>query len=617
MRKEFIILYLMVSVVFTLRAQDPVERERDLLYRNIDLYRSGRYEKAIQNFSLMIERLPESRFITTNYLMKAKSEYKNGQYMASLESVKNFLNKFPRSGYQDEIYYVMGNNYYKLNRYKTAIGAWEKGINLTEDPELLDKLGYLISETARYKLNEGDIRELGGEITSDDGQVLLAIAHAEMLMDLGSNYQAQQVVGSVVNTYPRSRFIGKARKLLTTGAATTGGDLKIALLVPLTGFNAEIGNAIKTGAEFAIREYNQTAAKQLNLVIRDYGEDITTAIRFYKEFAGDPDVLAVLGPLENDISAACAAISDYEKLLLISPTATDNDLTALSDHFIQINSTLQMRAKMLAGYAVDSLKIRRFATFSPVENHFAMMVDEFTDVIRSKSADVVTQQWYYPADQDLHKQFMNIKRIALRYAFSDSLKTLDPLIDSLTIDSLYVEYRKQEQEQLNETRADIDSADIAVGSIGGVFIPIYKEDIKFIAPQIAYSNIQSQYIGNGDWYNPTELVKNKNYINGLIFISDGFLDEENWDYRNFKNKYRVATNTTPTTYNLIGYDCLRFMIKPFEKGAVILGRTDYAAKLEHSGRFEGLYRKIQLDDRNRNTLLRLLQFNYGQIIPLN
>jgi ABC-type branched-subunit amino acid transport system substrate-binding protein len=173
------------------------------------------------------------------------------------------------------------------------------------------------------------------------------------------------------------------------------------------------------------------------------------------------------------------------------------------------------------------------------------------------------------------------------------------------------------EERLKESNTKIDSADIAVSSIDGIFIPIYREDIKFIAPQIAYSNIQAQYIGNGDWYNLEELKKNKNYINGLVFISDGFLDEENWDYRNFRNKYRVAMNMTPTTYNLIGYDCLRFMLKPFDQGNIILSRADYAAKLKQVGQFNGLYRKIKLDDQNRNTLLQLLRFNYGQIIPLN
>lgn len=613
-----LIIIQLFSYLFSilLFAQDAIEREREILYKNISLYETGRYEKAAQNFALMIERLPDSPFITTNHLMKAKSEYKNDQYIISLQSAKTFLEKYPGSRYQDEIYYLIGNIYYRLNRYSTAVGAWDKSLSLTENSELIEKIGNLIIRTARYKLTNKDITELQNTDFSDDSKVLLTVAKAEIMIDQGNRYQAQILVEQTLSQYPQTRFRNKAEQLIEPGRAHSQIELKIALLIPLSGYNAEIGESVRAGAEFAVREYNQSAAYPVTLIVKDYGEDITRAIRYYKELAQNLDVLAVFGPLENDISSACAALSEYEKFPVISPTATEDELTYLTDYFFQINSTLEMRAQKLAEYAVDSLRIKRFATFSPVENHFVKMVDEFTHILKSRSVPVVVQEWYYPADQDLHEQFMNIKRIGLKYAFIDSIRSIDPLIDSLRIDSLYAAYLRQE-ELAKESRSKIDSADIAVNSIDGIFIPIYREDIKFIAPQIAYSNIQSQYLGNGDWYNPEELKKNKNYINGMIFIADGFIDEESWDYRNFRNKYRVAMNTTPTSYNLIGYDCMRFILKPLDNGNIILGRADYTTRLKQIGKFEGIYRKILLDDQNRNIYLQLLRFNYGQIIPLN
>ena len=76
-------------------------------------------------------------------------------------------------------------------------------------------------------------------------------------------------------------------------------------------------------------------------------------------------------------------------------------------------------------------------------------------------------------------------------------------------------------------------------------------------------------------------------------------------------------NTTPTSYNLIGYDCLRYMLRPFDKDNIVLSRADFMAKIKSGGPFEGLYRNVKLDNRNRNVLLQLLRFDYGQIIPLN
>jgi len=116
---------------------------------------------------------------------------------------------------------------------------------------------------------------------------------------------------------------------------------------------------------------------------------------------------------------------------------------------------------------------------------------------------------------------MNIKRKGLKLAFTDSILTTHPNATELELDSLYLDHVKLEQEKIAKSKSStkIDSADIPVTSIGGIFIPIFKEDLPFIAPQIAYSNIQAQYLGNKDWYDPESLKKNKNYINGSLYIT--------------------------------------------------------------------------------------------------
>jgi outer membrane protein assembly factor BamD (BamD/ComL family) len=65
-------------------AQDTAERERSLLLKNIDLYKTGRFAKAEENFSLIVTRLPNSPLITVNHLMLIKSQYKRDQYIEAI-----------------------------------------------------------------------------------------------------------------------------------------------------------------------------------------------------------------------------------------------------------------------------------------------------------------------------------------------------------------------------------------------------------------------------------------------------------------------------------------------------------------------------------------------------
>ncbi len=606
-----------ILIFSALSAQNATQRELEILNKNIEFYQSGKYEKAEQNFSLIVSRLPESPYITTNNLMYIKSQYKNNKYLEAINSAKAFLKTYPSSNYCNDVLYTMGNSYYRLQRYSTAVSSWEKAVNISRDERMVNKLVNLITETVRYKLNTEDTNQLFAETKSADGQVLLGIGFAEKYFDQGSISVATEKLQRTIDMYPQSRFIPRAKNLLDSGNLTTDGQARIALFLPLSGFNEQIANEMKEGAEYALMEFNQNSTLQVEPVIRDYSGAITTALSQYKKMAKDRSILAVLGPVENDISAACAAISEYEKLGLVSPTSTNGDIRDLTQNFFQLNSTVLKRAEVLGNYAVDSLKIKRFATFSPVDNNFVKMVDRFSEVVLRDSQEVVSQEWYYPGDQDVNKQFMRIKRAGLRLTFMDSLFHENPMMDSSYVDSLYRAYQEEQTELLEETETKIDSADIPVHSVGAMFVPIYQEDIKFIAPQIAYSNIQTQILGNDDWYDVEELKKNKNYINGIVFVTTGYLDEENWDYRQFRNKFRTTKQKSPTIYSLIGYDTMKYMLMPLQNLSTAPSRETYINNLKQIQTYNGIYRSLEMDDQNCNVKLQLIRYDYGQMIPLN
>jgi ABC-type branched-subunit amino acid transport system substrate-binding protein len=616
MIKNYFIPFLIFTWVITLAAQDTRQRERTILEKNIDLYKAGKYEKAEQNFNLIIDRIPNSVFITINYLMWAKSKYKLQDYKGALKISQDFLSAYPESEYRDDMLLVQGNSYFRLNRFETAVQAWLRAISISNDEILIQKLGLQITNTVRYKFDKPTFERVYAGLASADARLLFQIALAENEIQQGDKSKAEQIINNALHDSPDSRFTRRAESLLT-GEDMGKNEMSLGLLLPLSGGNEKIGNEIKEGFDFAFQDYVQQNNSDLKLIVIDYGDELITAIQAYKQLAKNKGVLAVLGPIENDISAACAALSEYESLPIISPTATETDLTQLTHKFFQLNSSVSLRAEYLAHYAIDSLKLRRFATFAPLDNYFMKMVAKFVEDVQHNGGEIIDQEWYYPGDQDVNKQFMNLKRLGLRLAFADSVLKLYPAWRQDQVDSLYRKYQDSQYQKIREDNIKIDSADIAVKAIDGIFVPIFKQDLKFIAPQIAYSNIQAQYLGNGDWYDPDELKKNKNYINGLIFISDGYLNEENWDYKKFRNDYRMLTKKTPTIYNLVGYDCCRYMLRALKDTKDPMTRAEYLQNLRSPDKYDGLYRSIKIDSDQCNLNLRLLKYIYGQIIPLN
>jgi len=611
-------LILVLCFIGNIFAQNYSDREKSIFEKNLNLYTDGDYKQAEQNFSLVITKLPNSPLLTTNHLMVIKSRYKLGDFTTTIDYGKKYLKNFPKSSYNDDVLFVMGNSYYHLNRYRTAARNWIQALEASDDPRMEDKLETLISRVVMYKMNNEDIDVLNTDIQpSEDGEMLVSIAWAEKEFKQGENFSARERLTASLQKYPDSRYTNKAEKLLASSGHQFSVNERLALLLPLSGFNEDVGKSILDGAKLALEEFNNQHNINLEIAVKDYGQEITKAISAFKDLSQNQNILAVVGPLENDISAACAAISHYEQLSLISPTATENDLVNYSDYFFQISTPIDIAATSIARYALDSLKITRYATFAPIDDHFIKMVDKFTETVEMSGAQVAAQAWYYPGDQDVYKQFMKIKRVGLKLAFTDSLSEQIPDITQDELDSLYKDYLALEEEKVEETKAKVDSADIPVMSIEGVFIPIFKEDLEFIAPQIAYSNIQAQYLGNNDWYNDEQLKKNKNYVNGIIFGTDGYLNEESWDYRQFRNEFRTKYKKTPTLYSVIGYDSFKYILQAYNPANQNMSRNQFLKNLKKLNTYTGIYRTIDLTKKRVNQSLQLLKYNYGQIIPLN
>ena len=112
------------------------------------------------------------------------------------------------------------------------------------------------------------------------------------------------------------------------------------------------------------------------------------------------------------------------------------------------------------------------------------------------------------------------------------------------------------------------------------------------------------------------LNKNKNYINGIVFGSDGYLNEESWDFRQFRNEYRTKHKKSPTIFTLIGYDSFKYMLQAYDP-TKSMDRNQYLRNLKKLGKYNGVYRTIDINRNRFNQSLRLLKYNYGQIIPLN
>ncbi len=613
--KSLTLLFLLFLLIGGSSAQNASQREWKIFRKGVSEYQNGNYELALQSFSLMLNKLPNSALTTANFLMLAKTNYKAGNYKTSLEQCSAFLRKFPQSAYRDDILLLSGNNYYRMNRIDAAVEQWLLAAKNAGDPALGKKAWRLALDASRYKLNRFSLEQL--EQNSGDNFVrrALALMVAEKLWNDGKKNQARNKLNNSVVRGTSPLLTAYAERLQNLFSGKSVNEWHVALLLPLSGENAELGRDFKQGVELAVGKYNKLHSKPIVLKVYDYKGQLIPALQQMQKIADDPNILFVFGPLENDITAACATLANYEGLTLVSPTATEAAITQLSANSILLSPTLETQSRLLASFAVDSLKLNRFAALTPLDDYFLRLEDNFKNTLLENGAEMAAEEWYIPGDQSFKKQFKILKRIGLKLSFADSVLLEQPLLTQHEIDSSYRAWQKDIREKMKESKTKIDSVDLEVTAFDGLFLPVYREDIGLMASQFAFANIKAQLLGNSDWYDLRELKKNRNYINGLIFASDGYLNENDWNYRQFRNGFRDRFKTTPSRYALVAYDSFSYISDIFSDDAN-LTRTGISPAIVALPDKQGLFRKFAIDPSRTNRSVNILKYMYDQLIPL-
>ena len=321
-----------------------------------------------------------------------------------------------------------------------------------------------------------------------------------------------------------------------------------------------------------------------------------------------------MGPTrKRDLTAAIGAVTQERGVVLLAPTATENDLTSIGSMIFQLNSSLRVRAEMFAEYAVSGLGAKRFAVLAPADEYGRSMKDSFVQAVGRFGGELLAEKWYFEETRDLGPQFKGIREAGIQRMIQDSLLVIVPEEE---FDDLYAEQPKQgDVLYVKQTIPElVDSTDLAVTCFDGLFLPVYGEDLPYVIPQLAFYNLQARVFGGGYWNDAEILEDHRQYIDGVVFLSDFYVDPSDFAYYRFRDEYRKATGKTPGKMDVFGYDAAKLLLSIV--GAKSLPRQEVRDRLARVQNFEGIRGKVSFNEERVNPFIRLLQYRGGRILPI-
>jgi branched-chain amino acid transport system substrate-binding protein len=205
-----------------------------------------------------------------------------------------------------------------------------------------------------------------------------------------------------------------------TAPVATTGEIKIALLAPLSGPEAAFGVSTRDGALMAVNEWNAKSGllgQRILVVIEDSGCARDAAAKAANKVIDQDKVRFIIGEVCSGASVAISEIANARRVIQISPTSTEPALTVGSDgqtkrYVFRACFIDEAQAQAGAAFAHKTLKAGTAFILTDAESSYSKGLSEvFAQAFEAQGGKVVGQQTYHNVDTDFSAAIGQIAQV--------------------------------------------------------------------------------------------------------------------------------------------------------------------------------------------------------------
>lgn len=303
---------------------------------------------------------------------------------------------------------------------------------------------------------------------------------------------------------------------------------RAALLLPLTGRHAAIGQALLNAAQMALFD---VADERFALVVRDT-EGTPDGARLAIQSALEERVNVVLGPL---FAASAFTVAADTRAVGINMLSFSNDRAVAGDGVFIAGMPPSEQVARIVDYATRQ-GLQRFAILAPETTYGFTVTQAFRQALYERGAELVRNVSYDPASSDITPEIRVLAQYDQRHQAlveeREKLAALDDEASQLALDRL---------ENLDTLgKPDFDA----------VLLPIGGRSLLSIAPSLAFFDVdpaEVKFLGTALWNDPS--LGNEPTLRGGWFAAPSPVLWEG-----FQQRYRNTYGATPPRIATLAYD---------------------------------------------------------------
>ena len=562
----FALVTLIILALNLTYSQGVTEQEINNNFNNaVALFNSGKSDEALTGFNKIILDYKYNSKTTASEFFKAKIYFELKQYNQFKFAAEQFVEAYPNSNYVDEVRLLLTKYYIEIANYYNALREILFIIERTQSTSYEQKARNIGEGISAKYLNDTQLDRLNSSFNSAKVKSFILLQKGKYFVRSGDSLNSKKVFNELLSNYPESAEYNEAKKLIDYSYSSEPTTTVIGVMLPLeTNPAGEYTNQpaaeILEGIKFALDEFNKLRSDKSGLLIRDTKKDVNQIKKIKEEFVSLNSLVAVIGPIfSNEVRSALEEFDDYD-IPIISPTATDDDLTSISHNFFQANPSFSIRGKIMAQYVFYVENKRTVSVMNSIEGYSPILAASFINEFENLGGKVVRKESFKNDYTDFSEPISKI--------YSDSL------------------------------------------TIEGVYIPLSDNSVTpFIFSEMIKYGMKIPLYGNQDWFTAKGFETAAEISNNLVFESDYFVDFNSDTYKNFSDQFISITGKDVNRNVLYGYDAAKYVLTVLRNTEP--RRKSLVDKMISGMVSSGLRNNISFDERRINKFLNIVRYRDG------
>ncbi len=534
----------------------------------LDLYNSGQFNEAQIIFNKISYTNNFNSKTTISLIFDAKSLIMLHDYETADSVLNDFMAQYGASKYKDEAELMSAEINVNRNNYYSAFKILTQIIESTDSPFYYSYAQSTGEKIALYFLNPVRIKNLSDSTENIKLKPFLLLTLGKMYLQKHDYNDAEASLSDLIHLYPASEEKGEAVTIyqrILTDKETSPTTPLIGVMLPFNyQSNDTISNAgaeILEGIKFAVAQYNKNHDQKVGLIIRNTERNKVKIESIEHEFASIPSLKVIIGPIYSDeVKETLDAFKDTD-IPIISPTATENNLTELYPNFFQANPSFTVRGQVMAEYIYYVENKKLISVLNADEGYSPLLAGGFVNEFNKIGGQILEQQTYHSNNISYSEQVSQIAK--------DSLQ------------------------------------------LQGVYLPLAdNRDVPALLSQFVANNLNVSIYGNQDWFLAKGYETNSTLSNMITFTSDYFIDYSDSLFRKFSKRFLAQTNIDVDRNVLYGYDTADYLlnvIRDFNSS-----RQSIMRSMESGVIFKGFHNNYCFDQTRINSFLNIVRYRDGK-----